>query len=222
MCTYDTTDLDHSAGSLAQLAYSLNQLLPDDVCVMRAAHVDDAFDPRENRGKEYHYDFYTSATRQPLRRLHAWHAPPRHGAPTWDAGAAAGALELLVGEHSFSAFANRRRGAERHLEVDPRCTLHSARIERLGRAGSDSAEQPGECDPLAPDGYRLVLVGDRFLYKMARNIAGALVDVGYGRIGAEQIDAALRGGVFDGGRRPTAPAHGLVLHRVRFDCDPFG
>ena len=39
VCTYDTADLDHSAGSLAQLAYSLNQLLPDDVCVMRAAHV---------------------------------------------------------------------------------------------------------------------------------------------------------------------------------------
>ncbi|MBU6382841.1 MAG: tRNA pseudouridine(38-40) synthase TruA [Verrucomicrobia bacterium] len=94
------------------------------------------------------------------------------------------AASRLVGTHDFTAFANER-------EKDPICTLQS--IEWNGQF------------------FRIQ--GNRFLYKMVRNLVGTLVYVGCGKIGIESVGEILaskdrkRAGV-------TAPAHGLYLHQV--------
>lgn len=189
---------------MPQLVYSLNQLLPDTLCVREAVRVDTSFDVRSNVGKEYHYAFSTAVCRDPLRRLHEWHLPPRRGAQPWNAQAARDAARLLVGTHSFAAFGNTPRGMERRDEVDPRCSLRMLQLRQLG-----------------PTSYQFRLRGDRFLYKMCRNLVGALVKVGSGELQADELLHALEIGRFERSRPLTAPAHGLVLHRVLYEHAPF-
>lgn len=99
------------------------------------------------------------------------------------------AAKSLVGTHDFSAFAN-------EPEENPICSLESIEFE-------------GE----------IRLRGNRFLYRMARNLVGTLVYVGCGKIGVEEIPRILasrdrkNAGV-------TAPAHGLTLHKVFYNISP--
>lgn len=93
------------------------------------------------------------------------------------------AKEKLIGAHDFSAFSNRK-------EKNPLCTIASIEFD-------------GD----------FWIRGDRFLYKMVRNIVGTLLYIGSGKIPEEALpqilDARLRknAGI-------TAPAHGLYLHKV--------
>ena len=60
-----------------------------------------------------------------------------------------------------------------------------------------------------------ILEGDGFLYKMCRGIVGTLVQIGQGRLAAQDIRAIL----LRKDRRAagmTAPAHGLVLWKVMY------
>jgi len=83
-----------------------------------------------------------------------------------------------------------------------------------------TTDTSGRCDlmkaELAAEGDELVLTiqGDRFLYKMVRRIAGAVVSYGAGGVTLADIRAALAGRK----HRPyrTAPAAGLVLDSVQY------
>jgi tRNA pseudouridine38-40 synthase len=92
-------------------------------------------------------------------------------------------------------------------------------------------------DPM-PNGYfagihpplqlcKVIVTGDRFLYRMVRLMVGAMVAVGRDKLKAEDIAIALETGKWDipndgEGRRhqfTCAPAHGLVLHHVDYGED---
>lgn len=92
------------------------------------------------------------------------------------------AAQLLIGTHDFSAFAN-------EPEKDPICTIESIEIQK-------------DC---------FKIKGNRFLYKMVRNLVGTLVYVGCDKISdiCEVISSRDRkkAGI-------TAPALGLYLHQV--------
>lgn len=94
------------------------------------------------------------------------------------------AAKDLVGTHDFSAFANEE-------EKDPICTVESIDF----------------------DEKQFWVRGDRFLYKMVRNLVGTLVYIGCGKLPEGFIPALLASkdrklaGI-------TAPAHGLYLHQV--------
>ena len=102
------------------------------------------------------------------------------------------AAELLLGEHDFTAFSASRGAGARENPVKT--------LRRLS-VGSRGAE------------LRLVAEGSGFMYKMVRMLAGALVDVGTGRLDADDIRKILaskkRGNYFQ-----AAPAQGLFLQRV--------
>lgn len=101
------------------------------------------------------------------------------------------AASALVGTHDFSAFCARKtkKSAVR--------TLSALDIQRLG------------------DEVRLTLTGDGFLYNMARIIAGTLLDVGLGKLPAEDLPAILAS--LDRAKAgPTAPAQGLTLWEVKY------
>ena len=202
VCAFDVERAGMSPDELAQLQYSLNQLLPPELSVRHVALMPSSFDPRSNLGKEYRYALSIGAgARDPLQRLYEWQVPARRGAPAWDAEAAAAAARALEGTHSFGALANTPRGSERKKVVDPVCTLSSVRLHWTGRTR-----------------LSVRLTGSRFLYKMARNSVGAIVRVGSGELSLEELQHALRDGAFERSRSVplTAPAHGLVLHRVDF------
>lgn len=103
-----------------------------------------------------------------------------------DFAAMRSAAQILLGTHDFTAFANRP-------EKNPLCTLSSIEIT------------PSQ----------LTFRGNRFLYKMARNLAGTLLYVGCGKLSAAQMPHILQSrdrkqsGV-------TAPAHGLFLHHISY------
>jgi len=61
----------------------------------------------------------------------------------------------------------------------------------------------------------VLISADRFLHHMVRNIVGSAVEVGRGAQPVEWLGAVLasRHRAHAG---PTAPAHGLVLVRVRY------
>lgn len=97
------------------------------------------------------------------------------------------AARLLLGRHDFTAFAN-------EAEKDPFCTLESITFD-------------GSC-------FRIK--GDRFLYKMVRNLVGTLVYIGCDKLPKGAIPSILSSkdrkmaGI-------TAPAHGLYLHQVFYE-----
>ena len=168
----------------------------------------DVFDPRANHGKRYVYHISTSDVRDPLQRLYSWHLPPRHGR-RWDLDAAYKGAAVLQNDfaRNFSAFANTPRGAERQRKIDPFCTLREVRVVQTSSTS-----------------VTISFRADRFLYKMARNLVGALVGAGYRELGIRELEQAITSGRFSHTDSPglTAPAQGLFLERVFYgENDPF-
>jgi tRNA pseudouridine38-40 synthase len=171
----------------AKLPLALNAHLPDDIRVLAAAHCRPGFHARfDATGKQYRYCVWNHPAMNPLLRHYAWHVPR-----PLDLGKMRAAAGLFVGEHDFKSFAaNRGYTNERTVRTLTRCDLRRS-------------------------GARLTFVveADGFLYKMCRGIVGTLVQVGLGKIAAEDIRAIFA----KGDRRVagmSAPACGLVLWQV--------
>lgn len=90
----------------------------------------------------------------------------------------------LIGTHDFSAFSNQ-------IEENPICTLEKVEF----------------------DGRWFRIKGDRFLYKMVRNLIGTLVYIGSNRLEGRTIPAILASNQRKKAGM-SAPAHGLFLHQV--------
>lgn len=180
---------DHASMPPRQLPLALNALLPEDIRVVAAARAPAAFHARFDAvSKEYRYQVWNHPAMDPLRRHQAWHVPR-----PLDPAAMRAAAAFLVGRHDFTAFTSRRAG-------------------ELG----DPVRTLTRCD-LIVRGPEFVfrMEGSGFLYKMCRGIVGTLVQVGEGRMPPEAVKA-LREGRDRRAAGMNAPAHGLVLWRVRY------
>lgn len=170
-----------------KLVLALNAHLPEDIRVFRANRAKPDFHARFHaRGKEYRYHIWNAPAADPLTRRHAWHVPR-----PLDVGRMREAARHFEGRHDFASF-TANPGYARANTVR---TLTQCAVRRRGPA------------------MTIVIVGDGFLYKMCRGLAGTLVQVGLGRIAPDRIPAILAGR----DRRiagMTAPALGLVLWRV--------
>jgi tRNA pseudouridine38-40 synthase len=174
---------------IGKLALSLNAHLDPDIRVQSAEKCAPDFHARfDATGKQYRYFLWNARAMNPLLRHCAWHVPR-----ALDAAAMRRAAALFIGEHDFQSFAAnpgyRKSSTVRRLT---RCTVRSS-------------------GPL----FTFIIEGDGFLYKMCRGIVGTLVQVGLGKIKAEDIRQILS----HRDRRVagmTAPAHGLVLWRVNY------
>ncbi len=188
-----------------RFAAGLNRHLPRDVCARESAEAPEGFHARYSAiGKVYDYHVVASPTRRPLLERCSWVVWPE---PNVDR--MRGAAELLVGERDFAAFAASGR--------KPGETIR--RVEEVSVArGPLAAVRPEWAETPAEVWIRIRCVANGFLYKMVRNIVGALIHIGRGRIGPDVLVEALRTG-----RRdllpPTAPPNGLVLTDVRYPAD---
>ena len=173
-------------------AKGLNSLLPPDIVIKDCAAVDETFHARYGaRSKVYDYRILNRPTPAALFRQYAWHIRN----PLY-LEAIRTAMLCLKGEHDFSAF----EGAG-----SPRS--HAVRtVIDVSLAGNDA------------DGYVVFSIeADGFLRHMARNIVGTLVDVGLGKISPQAFEDIL----ISKDRRQagiTAPAHGLFLREVKYEC----
>lgn len=172
-----------------KLLLAINAWLPEDIRILRVARASAEFHARfRARGKEYRYFIWNNPGMNPLLRRTAWHVPRR-----LELARMREASQLLLGKHDFQSFAA-NPGYSRESTVR---TLSRCQVRKQG--------------PL----LTIVIEGDGFLYRMCRGIAGTLVQVGLGKFEPGEVSSMLQrrdrrvGGM-------SAPAHGLVLWKVKY------
>ncbi len=179
-----------------RLPYAIRPYLPDDISVLAAREMPDAFHPRYSvREKEYRYEVWNAAQPSPFLRGRAWHYP-RHvdARALQDMQAAA---KELVGTHDFASFM-----AQGSHVTDTVRTVFNCTCERNG------------------DFLRFRVRGNGFLYHMVRIMVGTLLGVAEGKYrpdGMRQI--LLQRDRKQAGE--TAPAEGLYLFDVKYNPPVF-
>ena len=184
------TETPHQPGAVQR---ALNARLPADIAVRAVYEVRSDFDPRRHAtGRLYRYTLVASAVRSPLARLrtHLVSGP-------LDAGLMREAAAMMVGTHDFVNFGG-------PLERPEAGTVR--RVDRV------DLETRG-CF------IRIEVEGSAFLPHQVRRMAGALVDVGRGRIGIEQVRRQMTGAK-DAPPTRSLPPQGLCLVAVRYKDFP--
>lgn len=172
-----------------RLRHGLNGLLPDDVVALDLTLVSIRFHARFHaRSKVYAYKINNGPMPPAMGRQYGWHI----GQPlSWDAMERC--LRLLEGRHDFSSF--------RATGSDVRSSERTVLSTGITSAGENTQV--------------ITIEANGFLRYMVRNIVGTLVDVGRGKLTAEEFSAVLaardrkKAGM-------TAPARGLCLQEVRY------
>ncbi len=159
-----------------------NGNLPQDIYVKEVSVAPEGFDARKSaKGKRYVYTVIMG--RSPLRSRHAWEY-------VWgdlDLQALQEMAAELIGERDM---ANLSPGSE---EEDTLVNITSASWEKQG------------------DTLVFSIEGNRFLYRLVRNLVGLMVGVAGGRLKREEFAGAMAG---ESARIMTAPARGLCLDEV--------
>ena len=176
---------------LKKLLRSLNRLLSPNISVRNLFERPHLFHPTlDSQSKIYKYQICSAPIQLPTRRFYSWHYPyPLNLSKMQEA------IPYFLGKKDFSAFANH------HEEPTPKNPIcHLMRIEI--------------CE-IAPRRFDFEIEGDRFLYKMVRNIVGTFLFVGRGKINLKDLSALIH----SKDRRKlgvTAAAHGLSLHQITY------
>lgn len=200
---------------------ALNNRLPDDVLcrsMTRITGTDESFDPRaHSKDKTYAYTIVNGGLRPVFGRERVWFVKkPLDVAKMREASAFF--LQAPVAK-DYSSFTPQKALADHDGGNGNVCKITSIEIgvepvekDQILRLDTDinlQNEDPGRR-------IEIVFQGDRFLYKMVRNLVGTLVDVGLGRIAPESIplilEAKSRAKAGQG-----APPHGLTLVCIVYD-----
>ncbi len=171
---------------LRNIKKGLNNYLPKDISVISAEEARPGFHARFNaKGKLYRYTILNRKVRSPLLRRHAAFVSYE-----LNISAMKKATKYFIGKKDFRSF----------QASDKRNRASVRTIKRLDVVGKGSV-------------IEIYIQADGFLYNMARNIVGTLLDVGRGRIRPETVREVL-----SRRHRPaagqTAPASGLCLVKV--------
>ena len=147
------------------LVLGMNQLLPPDVRVTRAANVADDFHARfDAKGKTYEYRIWNDEVADAFAfETHA-HVPPR-----LDVEAMTRAAQTLIGTHDFKVFTV----ADPEVQTTVR-TVTAIDVQRDGAA------------------ITITVTADGFLRYMVRRIAGSLIEVGRGKVGEDELFVEAR------------------------------
>jgi tRNA pseudouridine38-40 synthase len=172
-----------------RLRLSLNALLPNDIRILQIDPAAPNFHARyDATSKIYHYHLHLDPVIDPFVRLY------RHQVlGPCDLQRVQEAIPHFLGTKDFSSFSN--------VPSKPRAPIKT--LMRL-----DIALQKG--------GFRLEFEGDGFLYKMVRNITGALLDVGSGKLSPEKIGSIIEAKDRRAASSAAAPPQGLFLMEVRY------
>jgi tRNA pseudouridine38-40 synthase len=172
------------------LSNALNHHLPDDIAVLDVEVAAEDFHPRYDAvSRTYEYHLYVAEVRDPLRRNRAWHLRMPLSVDFVHEAA-----RHLIGTHDFAVFGTPPAGEN---------TVRTIWQAEWTVAGSE---------------HTFTITGNAFLYRMVRHIVGTLVMVGQGKMTADEF-----GGILSARRSgralPLAPAHGLILTRVKYSED---
>ena len=173
-----------------RLVAALNHHLPKDMAVSACREVPPDFHARYScKGKEYVYQIWNAAVRNPFLdgyAYHYWYPLPVETLHK--------ASQAYVGYHDFTSFCTldqRERG-------DLRRTVRRFEVKREGSLVTMKVEADG------------------FLYNMVRIMVGTLLRIAQGKFAPDSIPAILE--ARDRAQAgPTAPACGLYLNRVFYE-----
>ena len=178
-----------SAHSTDTFVSALNHYLPSDIAVREAHNVKPDFDPRrEARSRTYRYSILNRRTPSPMARRFTCHIRE-----TLDVERMREAASLFLGEHDFRRFA---------------APLPADRTSSVRAVYNASVEQSGSAIAIG-------VVGNAFLQHQVRRMAGALVDVGRGKLSADDLQAMIDNEQTDKVAH-SLPAQGLCLVRVEY------
>jgi tRNA pseudouridine38-40 synthase len=174
------------------LRRALNATLPPDVRVVAVEQVSPDFNARfAVQSKTYRYRLVCGEFISPFDRRFAWHLPA-----SLDVAEMQRAAPRLEGRHDFAAF----RSAGSDVTTTER-TVFSSQLTLVKAAENEEIFYE--------------VTGDGFLRHMVRAVVGTLVEVGVGRLKADDLIEILA--TRDRHRAgPTAPAHGLFLVAVSY------
>jgi tRNA pseudouridine38-40 synthase len=165
---------------------ALNGLLPNEIVVLKAELVPEAFHARFS-AKKKSYLYKVGAKRSPFLFKKEWLITYPLDIKNMKTG-----LNLLIGRHDFSSFASSSSESESKV-----CHLLKGRIIK------------------EEDTIQIRLTADRFLTHMVRTIVGTLIDVGSGKLKPKEMKEILeRKDRTKAGK--TAPPHGLYLENVSY------
>lgn len=175
----------------AKIQKALNGLLPDDIRIKKANYADNDFHACYSaRAKTYRYIILNSKVSSVFLKRSSWHIPYKLDIPLMRKEA-----KSLIGRRDFSSF----------------CASGSSAKTRVRTIKKISVKK-------SFNDFNLITIdieADGFLYNMARNIAGTLVEIGRGRFSAGSMRKILTAK----DRRaagPTAQARGLFLVKVKY------
>lgn len=190
----------HAAGQVANfrttclnipvdnLRRAINSKLPSDIAVLSAKPVSYSFHASGSAtGKTYRYRIYTAQTRSVTLANCAYHY--------WqelDVDRMAAAGRRLLGTHDFRGLAFSAEKRENTVR-----TITGYAVSRVDQE------------------IQIHVSGDGFLYKMVRNLAGTLLEIGRGHWEADRVDQILatRDRTYAG---PTLPPNGLCMMAVYY------
>ena len=174
---------------IEKFALALNTKLKKSIRIKTAEVVDDRFHSRYTcKRKTYRYIINNNECESAIYRNFEYHMPVK-----LDIEAMKKAIKYFEGEHDFKAF--KASGTSSKSSVR---TIYSAEVKR------------------AEEGrIHIELTGNGFLYNMVRIIAGTLVDVGMGKINAEEIPEIIKQGDRSKAGKTLSPS-GLFLMKVEY------
>jgi len=170
----------------------LNSSMPGDVRVIECSPASRDFHAqRSASGKLYRYTILNRPAPTAVDRYRVWHIRQ-----SLDLEAMRSAALLLVGQNDFAAFKS---------SGDNIPTVRKLRTLQIDRE---------------KDRLLLYYEADGFLKHMVRNITGALVEVGLGKMTGEDVKNLLLSRSRDNAPRKAAP-QGLTLMKVYYSNGPF-
>ena len=203
---------------LAVIQKALNSILPKDISINSVCLADKDFNAcRWAKSKVYRYIILNGSLSSVFLYRYSWHIPFN-----LNSAAMRQEAKTLAGRHDFKSFCASGSNAKTRIR-----TIKRIAISVIARSDSDEAISRKDC--FAPLGLAMTLKesfndskliainieANGFLYNMARNIVGTLVEIGRGRLGALSMDKIL----LAKDRRTagsTAPARGLFFVKVKY------
>lgn len=178
-------DLDEVT-SVEQLQYKLNKMLPATISIHRIREVHPELHARFSAVKRT-YRYYIHTRKNPFKQAYSTYFPSELNVTKMNEAA-----RELIGIHDFTTFSKTNTDVKTHI-----CEVFHANWE------------------VTEDGYVFEYTANRFLRNMVRATVGTLLEVGVGKITAEDFN-----GIFKSLDRSkcagSAPAQGLYLYRVDY------
>ena len=173
---------------IEKMAVAINSKLKKSIIIKKAEEVDERFHSRYNaKNKTYRYIINNSEYGSAIYRDLEYHFPIK-----LDVEKMKRAAKYFEGEHDFSGFKASGTSAKNSVR-----TIYKAEVKENGER------------------ILIELTGNGFLYNMVRIISGTLLEVGLGKIEADNIPDIIESKNRQNAGK-TLPAHGLYLVEVKY------